>query len=410
LRPRARIAYGPRVTEALKRTPLYEEHKALGGRIVPFAGWEMPVQYAGLLKEHQAVRTACGLFDVSHMGEMILEGPKAEETIDALVTADLTKLPDGKAVYNVACNEQGTILDDLIVYRRARDRFLIVMNASNREKIASHFRKHCEGKIRFEDASDRFALLAIQGPKAVDVVKAAGSSDAIPALASFSLTDGQVAGVDVIAARTGYTAEDGFELFCAAPSGSASGGGGDVVKLWRALLAAGKPFGIEPAGLGARDTLRLEGRLSLYGNEIDETTNPLEAGLGWVTKLDKPRDFLGKEALKKIQAAGLTRKMVGFEMVGRGIGRHGYPIVEWDGTETGGKTIGIVTSGSPAPTLDKNIGLGYVPTALAAIGSKIGIQIRGKAIEAVVVKTPFYKRALTSAAPKRGDGGPSGTP
>jgi aminomethyltransferase len=260
---------------------------------------------------------------------------------------------------------------------------LIVMNASNRDKIASHFRKHCEGKISFEDASDRYALIAIQGPKAVEIVRAAAASDAIPALPSFSLTDGQVGGVDVIAARTGYTAEDGFELFCAM---------GDAVKLWRALIAAGKPFGLQPAGLGARDTLRLEGRLSLYGNEIDETTNPLEAGLGWVTKLDKPRDFLGKEALKKIQAAGLTRKMVGFEMVGRGTGRHGHLIVEWDGTEAGGKTIGIVTSGSLGPTLDKNIGLGYVPTALSAIGSKIGIQIRGKAIEAVVVKTPFYKR------------------
>jgi len=379
------------VTEALRRTPLYDEHKALGGRIVPFAGWELPVQYAGLVKEHAAVRTAAGLFDVSHMGEMIIEGPKAEEAIDALVTADLTKLPDGKAVYNVACNAQGTILDDLIVYRRARDRFLIVMNASNRDKIATHFGKHLGSTpgVTFEDASDRFALLALQGPKAVDVVKAAGASDAIPALASFSLTDGKVAGVDVIAARTGYTAEDGFELFCS---------NADAPKLWRALIEAGKPLGLEPAGLGARDTLRLEGRLSLYGNEIDETTNPLEAGLGWVTKLDKPRDFLGKEALKKIQAAGLSRKMVGFEMVGRGIARHGYPIVEWNGTEAGGATIGLVTSGSPAPTLDKNIGLGYVPTALSAIGSKIGVQIRGKAIEAVVVKTPFYKRAAPTGS------------
>ena len=281
--------------ETLKRTPLFEEHKALAGRIVPFAGWEMPVQYAGLLKEHQAVRTAAGLFDVSHMGEMILEGPNAEEVIDGLVTADLTKLPDGKAVYNVACNERGTILDDLIVYRRARDRFLIVMNASNRDKIAAHFRKHCEGKLSFEDASDRFSLIAIQGPKAVDIVRAAGASDAIPALASFSLTDGEVAGVAVIAARTGYTAEDGFELFCA---------NGDAPTLWRALVSAGKPLGLEPCGLGARDTLRLEGRLSLYGNEIDETTNPLEAGLGWVVKLDKPRDFVGKEALRRSKRRG----------------------------------------------------------------------------------------------------------
>ena len=367
------------MTEALRRTPLYDEHKALGGRIVPFAGWELPVQYAGLVKEHAAVRTAAGLFDVSHMGEMIIEGPKAEEAIDALVTADLTKLPDGKAVYNVACNAQGTILDDLIVYRRARDRFLIVMNASNRDKIATHFGKHLGSTpgVTFEDASDRFALLALQGPKAVDVVKAAGASDAIPALASFSLTDGKVAGVDVIAARTGYTAEDGFELFCS---------NADAPKLWRALIEAGKPLGLEPAGLGARDTLRLEGRLSLYGNEIDETTNPLEAGLGWVVKLGKG-DFLGKAAIEAAKAKGLSRKIVGFEMVGKGIARHGYPLRDLEGKE-----IGLCTSGSPCPTIGKSVGLGYLPTGMTDVGTKFFVDCRGKNVEAVVVATPFYKR------------------
>ncbi|AKF08007.1 glycine cleavage system aminomethyltransferase GcvT [Sandaracinus amylolyticus] len=369
----------------LRRTPLFDEHKALGARIVPFAGWSMPVQYAGLVKEHHAVRTAAGLFDVSHMGELLLEGPESEAVIDELVTADLTKLPDGKAVYCVACNEQGTILDDLIVYRRGREKFLVVCNASNRDKIAAHFAKHAQGRqTSFEDASDRFSLIALQGPKAIDVARAAGADDAITSLASFSLTDGKIAGVPVIAARTGYTAEDGFELFCANEH---------AATLWRALIEAGKPLGLEPAGLGARDTLRLEGRLSLYGNEIDETTNPLEAGLAWVVKLDKPRDFLGKAALQKIKAAGNDRRMVGFEMLGRGIARHGHAIVEWTGSETPGKTIGLVTSGSPAPTLDKNIGLGYVPAALAEIGSRIGIEVRpGRSIEAVVVKTPFYKR------------------
>jgi aminomethyltransferase len=362
----------------LRRTPLYDEHKALSARIVPFAGWEMPVQYAGLLKEHAAVRTAAGLFDVSHMGELLIEGAAAEEVIDGLVSGDLTQLPDGKALYTVACNEGGTILDDLIVYRRARDRFLVVCNASNRDKIAAHVGAACKGRVSFEDASDRYSLIALQGPKAIAVAKAAGASAEILALSSFQLTDGTVAGVPVIAARTGYTAEDGFELFTENQH---------AVTLWRALMSAGKDFGIEAAGLGARDTLRLEGRLSLYGNEIDETTNPLEAGLGWVVKLDKPRDFLGKAALKKVQAAGLSRKMVGFEMTGRGIGRHGYPIVD-----EAGKPIGLVTSGSPSPTLDKNIGLGYVPAALSAIGTKILIEIRGKAIEAVVVKTPFYRR------------------
>ncbi len=362
----------------LRRTPLHDEHKALSARIVPFAGWEMPVQYAGLLKEHHAVRTAAGLFDVSHMGELFIEGAAAEEVIDGLVSGDLTQLPDGKALYTVACNEGGTILDDLIVYRRARDRFLIVCNASNRDKIAAHVGKACEGRVSFEDASDRYSLLALQGPKAIAIATAAGASAEILGLSSFQLTDGSIDGIPVIAARTGYTAEDGFELFTENQHAPA---------LWRALMAAGKDLGIEAAGLGARDTLRLEGRLSLYGNEIDETTNPLEAGLGWVVKLDKPRDFLGKSALKKIQAAGLSRKLVGFEMTGRGIGRHGYPIVD-----EAGKHIGVVTSGSPSPTLDKNIGLGYVPAALSAIGTKILIEIRGKAVEAVVVKTPFYRR------------------
>ena len=365
-------------SEPLRRTSLYDEHKALGARIVPFAGWEMPVQYAGLVKEHHAVRTAAGLFDVSHMGELLLEGPGAEEALDALVSADLSVLPDGKAVYCVGCNAEGTILDDLIVYRRGRDRILVVCNASNRAKIAAHVGAHVAGKCSFEDASDRYALLALQGPKAVDVAKAAGADPAITSLASFCLTEGKVAGVDVIAARTGYTAEDGFELFCAWD---------EAPKLWRALVEAGRPLGLEPAGLGARDTLRLEGRLSLYGNDIDETTNPLEAGLAWVVKLDKKRDFLGKEALRAIKAKGLSRRLVGFEMTGRGIARHGYPII------ASGQQVGVVTSGSPSPTLDKNIGLGYVPAASAEVGTPIGIEIRGKVIDAVVVKTPFYKRA-----------------
>jgi aminomethyltransferase len=371
---------------SLARTPLFDEHKALGARIVPFAGWEMPVQYAGLLKEHHAVRKAAGLFDVSHMGELLIDGAGAEELIDSLVTADLTTLPDHKAVYCVACNERGTILDDLIVYRRGRESFLVVCNASNREKIAAHFGAYAKGRsdVRFEDASDRYALIALQGPKAASVIRAAGADPTIPALASFTLTEAKVAGIPVIAARTGYTAEDGFELFTESAN---------AAPLWRALIEAGRPIGLEPAGLGARDTLRLEGRLSLYGNEIDETTNPLEAGLGWVTKLDKPRDFLGKAALAAIKKEGTARKMVGLEMVGRGIARHGYPIVEWKGSETPGPAIGVVTSGSPAPSLDKNIALGYVPAALSAIGTRIGVEIRGKVVEAMVVKTPFYKRA-----------------
>jgi len=368
---------------ASKQTPIHAEHLALGAKMVPYAGWTMPVQYAGLVPEHKAVRSAAGLFDVSHMGEMFIEGTQAAQAIDALVTGDIPAMPVGKALYTVCCNERGTILDDLIVYRLGEERFLVVMNASNREKIAGHFAERVKPfGVTFEDASDRYALLALQGPKAVEIIAAAGADPVIPALTSFALTEAKVAGVNVIAARTGYTAEDGFELFCANE---------DAVTLWRALMKAGEAFGLLPAGLGARDTLRLEGRLSLYGNEIDETTNPLEAGLGWVVKLDKPGDFLGKDALKAIREAGLTRKIVGLQMTGRGIARHGYPLVLAD-AEPGSTPIGIVTSGSPAPSLDKNIGLGYLPAALSAIGTKVGVEIRGKVIEAEVVKTPFYKR------------------
>jgi len=375
---RAAAIVPPTVTEGtLRRTSLFEEHKALGARIVPFAGWEMPVQYSGVVQEHRAVREAAGLFDVSHMGELALEGEHAEGLLDWLVTNDVKKLPDDKALYTVACNDKGTILDDLIVYRRARERFLVVCNASNRAKISAHFATAAEHHCRFSDDTDRTALLALQGPRAVEVLGAAGGSDAMQKLAPFHLTDGSVASVAVMAARTGYTGEDGFELFCAWE---------DAPALWRRLIEVGKPFGLLPIGLGARDTLRLEARLSLYGNDIDETTNPIEAGLGWVVKLDKG-DFLGRAALERVKREGPQRKLVGFEMVGRGIGRHGYPIVDTDGA-----AIGVVTSGSPGPTVGKNIGLGYVPAAMSEIGTKLGIEIRGNVIEAVVVKTPFYKR------------------
>ncbi len=362
---------------APRRTSLYENHRALGARLVPFAGWEMPVQYAGLVKEHEAVRTAAGLFDVSHMGELWLEGEHALALVDWLVTNDVKGLAPDRAQYTVCCNERATILDDLIVYKHANDKILIVCNASNRDKISAHFARAAVGHCDFKDISDETALIALQGPKAHLVLRAAGGSDALCNMGSFHLGKGTVGGVAVTAARTGYTGEDGFELFCA---------WNDAPRVWDALMSAGKDFGIAPCGLGCRDTLRLESRLSLYGNEIDETTNPLEAGLGWVVKMDKG-DFVGRAALEKIKAAGLTRRIVGFEMTGRGIGRHGYPVV------VGGKQVGVVTSGTPGPTVGKNVGLAYVPTALSEIGTKIGIEIRGSVIDAIVVKTPFYKRA-----------------
>jgi aminomethyltransferase len=363
--------------DSLKRTPLYDKHQSLGARLVPFAGWEMPIQYQGISAEHQAVRERAGLFDVSHMGELELTGDKALELVNSLITNDIARAHNGQATYTCCCNERGTILDDLIVYRRAENDILVVCNASNRAKIAAHFAAHARGICDFRDISDQTALLALQGPKALGILARAGVSLDLSTLKSFRFAHGTVAGVACIVARTGYTGEDGVELFCA---------WNDAPALWDTLLEAGKLDGIEPIGLGARDTLRLDARLSLYGNEIDETTNPLEAGLSWVVKLDKP-DFIGKKALLAAKERGLSRTLVGFEMTGRGIARHGYPLLDQSGT-----ACGVCTSGGPSPTLGKNIGLGYVPLAQSAIGAELLVDCRGKHIPARVVKTPFYKR------------------
>jgi aminomethyltransferase len=369
------------MTEAAapRKTSLYDRHVAAKGRMVPFAGWEMPIQYTGIVDEHQAVRTAAGLFDVSHMGELELKGEHAAAVVDYLVTNDASKLVDGQAMYTACCNEKGTILDDLIVYRAAQDRWLIVCNASNHAKMSAHFKKAAENHCEFADHSDETALIALQGPKAFDILDKAGADAAkLRDLKNFHFRDAIIGNVRCTAARTGYTGEDGVEIFCA---------WNDAPALWDQLMELGAPFGIKAAGLGARDTLRLEARLSLYGNDIDETTNPLEAGLGWVVKLDKAT-FVGKEALAAIKAAPLPRKLIGFEVEGRGIARHGYPLRDLDGKE-----VGICTSGSPGPTVGKTIGLGYLPTAMAQIGTKFLVDCRGKNVEAVVVKTPFYKRA-----------------
>jgi aminomethyltransferase len=363
----------------LRKTSLHDRHVALGGRMVPFTGFDMPVQYTGIVDEHLAVRTAAGLFDVSHMGELEMRGQYAAQVVDYLITNDASKLVDGQALYTAACNEQGTILDDLIVYRAAQDRWLIVCNASNHAKMKAVFENAAKDHCEFEDRTDETALIALQGPKAFEILALAGSDAAqLQELKSFHFRDAIVANVKCTVARTGYTGEDGVEIFCA---------WNDAPALWDQLLELGKPLGLKPAGLGARDTLRLESRLSLYGNDIDDTTNPIEAGLGWVVKLDKAM-FVGKAALEKVKAAPLPRKLVGFEVTGRGVARHGYPLRDLDGNE-----VGICTSGSPGPTVGKSIGLGYLPAALTAIGSKFFVDCRGKNIEAVVVKTPFYKRA-----------------
>lgn len=370
--------YNPPVTSPLRQTPLYGEHQALGARMVPFAGWQMPVKYEGIVAEHHAVRQRAGLFDVSHMGELSVVGPDAIDVVNALVTSDVRRLNVGKALYTLLCNEKGGIIDDLIVYRHGAEALFVVCNASNVNKVAPRFASHAQDRnCRFADETQAWALLALQGPAATQVLTSAGLADKAASLPPFGLC---AIGADykgLWVARTGYTGEDGFELFCPAA---------EAVSLWRKLLDAGSAVGLRPVGLGARDTLRLEARLCLHGNDIDETTLPFEAGLGWTVHLDKG-DFSGRPALVDAKARPLPRKLVGFEMTGRGIARHGYPIV--DAT---GRQVGHVTSGSPSPTLGKHIGLGYVPIDLASVGSTIHVEIRGKAVDARVVKTPFYRR------------------
>jgi aminomethyltransferase len=356
---------------------LFETQRSRGARFVPFAGWELPVQFKGIVIEHHAVRRAAGLFDVTHMGRLRVAGKEALTAVDRLVTNSLERTPDHRAVYGCCCNESGTILDDLICYRESRDSIFIICNASNRDKIREHFARELPQSITLEDVSDETGLLALQGPKALGILDTL-SSGALATLPRMAFQREVVAGREVTCALTGYTGEQGVELVCARV---------DLVPLYEALLEAGSPFGLEPAGLGCRDTLRLEARLSLYGHEIDESTNPIEAGLGWTVKLDKP-SFIGKSALATIRERGASRTIVGLEMLGKGIARQGYAIQ--DGA---GRPIGSVTSGGPSPTLGKNIALGYVPLDFASVGSRLQVDCRGKSIEAVVVPTPFYKRA-----------------
>lgn len=364
-------------------TPLYSRHLALQGKMVPFAGYSLPIQYSGIVKEHQAVRQQAGLFDVSHMGEIRVRGAGALAALNALITNDLAPAAIGQATYTCACNEQGGILDDLILYKFADDDFLIVCNASNRAKMVAHFSEQLARfpEVSWEDESDQTALLALQGPATFSILKQLDSSlpQLSTELAPFHFRSLTLLGHPAVLARTGYTGEDGVEIFCAPE---------DAAALWDALLESGAPHGLVPAGLGCRDTLRLEARLSLYGQEIDESIHPLEAGLGWVVKFHKA-DFLGKAALEQIQERGLTRRLVGFEMKGRGIARHAYPLVHPES----GSVLGVCTSGGPSPTLGRAIGLGYVPLEFAQPGTAIAVDCRGKHIEAQVVKTPFYRRS-----------------
>ncbi len=361
----------------MRETPLHDAHLRLGARMVDFGGWSMPVSYgSGIIDEHRATRTAVGVFDVCHMGEVHFRGPRAAEALQRVITNDLGKLTDGRALYTVACLESGGIVDDLIVYRLSSAHYLVVVNATTREKDVAWFVEHARGDCDIVDASDQTGLIAFQGPSAQRALQPLTPA-ALSELARFSITTTEVAGLRVAVARTGYTGEDGFEIFCDA---------GDAPALWDRLVAAAAPVGGKPVGLGARDTLRLEARLPLYGQDLDETTTPLEAGLGWVVKLDGA-PFVGRPALLAQKQAGVKRKLAGFVMLGRGVPRHDYPIEAPDG-----QPLGTTTSGGPAPALGKNIGLGYVPTATDAPGTRIVVDCRGKRVDAEIVKGPFYKR------------------
>ena len=359
----------------MKNTALTQTHIDLGAKMVPFAGYNMPVQYAGINAEHETVRKGVGVFDVSHMGEFILKGDKALDLIQRVTSNDASKLYDGKVQYSCLPNKDGGIVDDLLVYRIDEQTYMLVVNASNIEKDWNWIRQFNTEGVPMKDISDRTALLAVQGPKAAEALQSLTDID-LGSMEYYSFKKGVFAGIDnVLVSATGYTGAGGFELYV---------DNEHAQQLWDAVFKAGEAFGIKPIGLGARDTLRLEMGFCLYGNDIDDKTSPLEAGLGWVTKFNK--EFTNSTALANQKAAGVGQKLVGFEMIDRGIPRHDYEIVDAEGNN-----IGKVTSGTQSPSLQKAIGLGYVKTEFAKEGTEIFVKIRDNSIKAKVVKPPFYK-------------------
>lgn len=359
---------------ASKRTPLYQAHAALGARFVEFGGWEMPVQYAGIIAEHTAVRTRAGLFDVSHMGEVEVAGPAALETCQRLTVNDVARLQDGQCQYSLLCLPSGGVVDDVMVHRLAADRYLFCVNASNADKDFEWMLEH-RGAASVVNRSGDYAQLALQGPRATPILRPL-TDVPLAQVKPFAFGHGLVAGKSALVAHTGYTGEDGWEIYCS-PA--------EARHIWDALLEAGRAEGLVPCGLGARDTLRLERALPLYGHELTAETTPLEAGLGWVVRLNKG-EFLGAEALREQKRRGLTRKLVGFELTEPGIARQGYAL------RHDGQVVGAVTSGTKSPTLGKAIGLGYVATTCAEIGQKIAVDVRGREVAAAVVALPFYRR------------------
>jgi aminomethyltransferase len=362
---------------AEKRTPLYDVHVASGAKVIEFGGWLMPVQYTGILEEHRAVREKAGLFDVSHMGEIKITGPQAKQLINQLITNDVSKLVINQVQYSPLCYDDGGVVDDLLVYRLAEEEYVLVVNAGNIDKDFAWIKEHSAGfAADVKNLSQQVAELALQGPRAEFILQQLTKTGLTSLHYYWLQRDVQIAGVTCLLSRTGYTGEDGFEIYCR-PA--------EVRLLWETLLAAGKQEGLVAAGLGARDTLRFEAGLPLYGHELSATISPLEAGLGMFVKLDKA-DFIGKAALAALKAAGLSRKVVGVEMLGRGIARAGYECYK------DGRRVGVVTSGSYAPTLDKNLAVALLDAEVAVAGTPLSIAIRGKLVDAVLIKKPFYKK------------------
>ena len=359
--------------EELKRTPLFDLHVSLGGRMVPFGGWELPVQYTGILAESKAVRSSAGLFDVSHMGRVDISGPGAAVFLNSILSFDVLGLRQGRARYNVICNEEGGIIDDCIVYMRDKERFLLIPNASNTPRVLgwlAQWSRDLSGVV-IEDITSRYAMIALQGPNAASILREPSSTD-LSSIRPFRAIETEVDGVRTLLARTGYTGEDGFELILPAQAGAC---------VWKLLMDKGAVA----CGLGARDVLRLEAGLLLHGNDMDTSTNPYEAGLDRFVNPDK-EGYVAGDSLRRIREQGVTRTLVGFNMVGRGIPRHGHGITYES------RPIGEVTSGGPSPTLDRNLGLGYVPTDYSSVGSRFQIDIRGRSVDAEVTPLPFYMR------------------
>jgi aminomethyltransferase len=362
----------------LKRTPLFEVYKEYGGKTIDFGGWELPVQFSKIQDEHEAVRTKAGLFDVSHMGEFEVKGTDSLAFLQKMMTNDVSKLNNGGAIYTAMCYENGGTVDDLLIYKIENNHYLLVVNASNIDKDFKWLEDHLDGEVELTNLSEETAQVALQGPLAEQVLQKLAGNTNLSEIGFFKFQqEVDLNGKKALVSRTGYTGEDGFEVYCKPE---------DVVSLWKEILEAGKDEGVLPCGLGARDTLRFEANLALYGQELSPEISPLEAGIGFVVKLNKEADFIGKEVLKKQKENGLSRKLVGIEMIDRGIPRHGYPVYKDD------ELIGEVTTGTQSPTLKKNIGLALIKLEHSPLDNQVEVEIRGKRLKALVVPTPFYKK------------------